>query len=310
MSKYTTGIHHISAIVGDPQETVDFYATVLGLRLVKKTVNFDDPDTYHLYFGDESGTPGTIITFFPWINGSTGRIGDGQVGVTSYVVPEGALPYWKKRLEKHGLIVSLTERFNEKNLAFEDPHGLRLEIVARARGKNSTWTPEELSPETAIKGFGGATLFSRKPKETAHLLEMDMGLTKFGEENDFIRFRASGDMGNVIDLKATATRNGLTGVGTVHHIAWRTENAAEQSEWQDILRNKGYGVTPVKDRNYFTSIYFRERGQILFEIATDGPGFSRDESEDTLGEQLMLPPQHEKHREKLERTLIPINVHY
>jgi glyoxalase family protein len=308
MTKQTMGIHHITAIVGHPQENVDFYAGVLGLRLVKQTVNFDDPGTYHLYFGNEGGKPGTIITFFPWANAYQGKIGDGQVGVTSYVVPKGAMVFWEKRLAKFNVSFSKMERFGEQSLVFDDPHGLHLELVEREDGENNTWTFGEVTPEVAIKGFGGATLFSTRPDKTGELLEEVMGLEFVGKEGDFARYRSTADIGNIIDLKLTSNGRGQMGVGTVHHIAWRAIDDQDQLDWQRYVEANGYGVTAVRDRNYFNAIYFREHGEILFEIATDPPGFAHDESNDTMGEQLMLPAQYESHREQIERGLMPFEV--
>lgn len=308
MSKKTSGIHHITAIVGHPQENVDFYAGVLGLRLVKKTVNFDDPGTYHLYFGDEGGKPGTIITFFPWAGASQGVIGDGQVGVTSYAVPTSSMGFWEKRLEKFAVPFTKTERFGESYLQFDDPHGLQLEIVERAEGEANSWDFGGVGPEVAIKGFGGATLFSTRPNQTAELLEDVMGLELVGEEEGYVRFRSVADIGNVIDIKTTLTGRGQMGAGVVHHIAWRATDDEDQLEWQQYISENGYQVTSVRDRDYFNAIYFQEHGRILFEIATDPPGFSSDESEETMGEKLMLPAQHEHYREQLEQRLIPIKV--
>jgi glyoxalase family protein len=308
MTKKTMGIHHITAIVGHPQENVDFYSGVLGLRMVKKTVNFDDPETYHLYFGNEGGKPGTIITFFPWAGARQGVIGDGQVGVTSYVVPKGSIDFWKNRLEKFNVPFTIMERFGEQYLEFDDPHGLHLEIVEREEGEINEWSFGEVTPDVAIKGFGGATLLSTQPEKTADLLEKVMGLEVVGKEGDFIRFRSSADIGNVIDLKLTPIGRGEMGVGTVHHIAWRAVDDADQLDWQQYVEDNGYGVTPVRDRNYFNAIYFREHGEILFEIATDPPGFAHDESQETMGEKLMLPEQYEQYRGQLERRLIPIEV--
>ncbi|MBM4763589.1 ring-cleaving dioxygenase [Bacillus sp. B15-48] len=308
MSKKTMGIHHITAIVGNPQENVDFYAGVLGLRLVKQTVNFDDPGTYHLYFGNEGGKPGTIITFFPWADAYQGRIGDGQVGVTSYVVPKGAIEFWENRLEKFQVPFTKSERFGEQSLQFDDPHGLRLEIVERDEGEKNFWPFGEVTPEVAIKGFGGATLFSSKPESTSQLLEKVMGLEKVGKEGDLVRFRSTAEIGNVIDLKLTPVGRGQMGVGTVHHIAWRASDDQDQLDWKNHVNSHGYGVTPVQDRNYFNAIYFREHGEILFEIATDPPGFAHDESHETMGEKLMLPPQYEPHRDQIERGLLPFEV--
>ncbi|MED4531108.1 ring-cleaving dioxygenase [Metabacillus fastidiosus] len=308
MSKKTMGIHHITAIVGHPQENTDFYAGVLGLRLVKQTVNFDDPGTYHLYFGNEGGKPGTIITFFPWAGARQGIIGDGQVGVTSYVVPKGAMEFWKKRLEKFNVSFSKMERFGEYYLQFDDLHGLHLEIVEREEGEINTWSFGEVTSEVAIKGFGGATLLSAQPDKTAELLEKVMGLELIGEEGDFIRYRSSADIGNIIDLKLTPMGRGQMGVGTVHHIAWRAIDDKDQLDWKEYVTENGYGVTPVQDRNYFNAIYFREHGGILFEIATDPPGFAHDEAQETMGEKLMLPEQYEPHRNKLEQVLLPFEV--
>lgn len=308
MSKKTMGIHHITAIVGHPQENVDFYAGVLGLRLVKKTVNFDDPATYHLYFGNDGGKPGTIITFFPWANAQQGEIGDGQVGVTAYAIPQGSLAFWKQRLAKFNVQYTIAERFGEEVLAFDDPHGLHLELVEREAGETNTWTTGEITPQFAIKGFAGATLYSTNPSETAKLVEEIMGLEVVGQEGDYIRFRSSADIGNVIDLKLTTNGRGIMGVGTVHHIAWRAIDNEDQLDWQKYISQHGYGVTPVRDRNYFNAIYFREHGEILFEIATDPPGFAHDESPETMGEKLMLPEQFEPYRAGMERRLIPIEV--
>jgi len=308
MNKQTMGIHHITAIVGHPQENVDFYAGVLGLRLVKKTVNFDDPETYHLYFGNEGGKPGTIITFFPWPNAYKGKNGGGQVGITSYVVPVGALSFWENRLETFKISFTKTERFGEQYLSFDDPHGLHLELVARESGETNTWSIGEVTPEVAIKGFGGAVLHSTRPTQTAETLENVMGLEKIGEEGNIARFRSSAEIGNIIDLDLTPLPRGEMGVGIVHHIAWRAIDDNDHLEWRDYVKKQGYGVTPVKDRNYFNAIYFREHGEILFEIATDPPGFAHDESQETMGEKLMLPSQYEPHREEIEKNVIPIEI--
>lgn len=308
MSKRTAGVHHITAIVGHPQENVDFYAGVLGLRFVKKTVNFDDPGTYHFYFGNDGGKPGTLITFFPWANAPKGTIGGGQVGFTTYIVPPASLEFWKKRLAKFNISYEVVERFGETYLQFEDPHGLQLELVERAEGEANNWTFGEVTPEVAIKGFGGAILYSTYPAQTAHTLEKVMGLEFVGKEGDLARYQSSGDIGNRIDLKLTPVKRGRMGVGIVHHIAWRAEDDQDQRDWLKFVAENGFLVTPVWDRNYFNAFYFREHGEILFEIATDPPGFAIDESYETMGEKLMLPIQYEQYREQLEKTLIPIEV--
>ncbi|GAB3046747.1 ring-cleaving dioxygenase [Virgibacillus ainsalahensis] len=306
--KKTAGIHHITAIVGHPQENIDFYASVLGLRLVKKTINFDDPGTYHLYFGNEGGTPGTIITFFPWANARQGKIGDGQVGVTSYVIPTGSLAFWEKRLEKFNITFDKSTRFGETSLRFSDPHGLQLELVERDDGEQNTWDFGNITPNVAIKGFGGATLLSAQPNKTTQLLQNVMGLERVGEESGLIRFKSYGDIGNIIDVKSVPDTRGQMGVGIVHHIAWRAKDDEDQLDWKKYLGENGYGVTPVRDRNYFNAIYFREHGEILFEIATDPPGFAHDEPHGTMGQALKLPEQYEMYRDQLNQTLIPIQI--
>jgi len=305
--KETLGIHHITAIVGHPQENVDFYSNVLGLRLVKKTVNFDDPKTYHLYFGNEDARPGSIITFFPWAGAEQGRIGGGQVGITTYAVPAGSLAFWEARLRSKAVPFNKISRFGEPLIQFEDPHGLRLELVERDEGPLNTWSNEGVKPDVAIKGFGGAVLFSTKPKETAETLSETLGLKPSEENEDFIRFKADGDVGNVIDLKKEAEPLGHMGVGTVHHIAWRAHDEADHKDWHTHVSKLGHQVTDIKDRNYFKALYFREAGHILFEISSDTPGFTIDEAPDRLGESLKLPEQYEAKRKELEAQLIPLN---
>jgi len=308
MKKITAGIHHITAIVGHPQENVDFYAGILGLRLVKQTVNFDDPNTYHFYFGDADAKPGTIITFFPWPNAYQGIIGDGQVGLTTYVIPHDAMDFWEERLQRFGIISRKHLRFGETYLQFKDFHGLQLELVERSDGEVNTWEFDDITSQTAIKGFGGAVLFSSEPYRTTNVLENVMGLKKVAEEGDFIRFKSTGEIGNIVDVKMTSIGRGQMGVGTVHHIAWRAKDKIDQLEWQKLVRESGHGVTEVRDRNYFDAIYFRDYGGILHEIATDVPGFSHDETPETMGEKLMLPTEYEHMRENLEKNLIPFEV--
>lgn len=302
------GIHHVTAIVGHPQENVDFYEGVLGLRLVKKTVNFDDPGTYHLYFGTEGGVPGSIITFFPWTGAPKGEIGDGQVGVTGYAIPTGAYDFWKKRLTKLNISFNEEERFGEKYITLEDTHGLKIELVERDKGASNPFTHDDITPEVAIKGFAGAVLYSSDVAETEKVLVEEFRLKKIDEDETYYRYEAEGDLGNIIDIKKVSTgRRGTMGVGTVHHIAWRTKDDEEQLAWRKQLNDHRYFVTDVKDRNYFNAIYFREPGEILFEIATDPPGFAHDESYETMGESLMLPAQYEQYRAQLEERLIPIH---
>ncbi|MCC5894183.1 MAG: ring-cleaving dioxygenase [Alkalibacterium sp.] len=305
--KRTQGIHHITSIVGHPQENVDFYAGVLGLRLVKKTVNFDDPQTYHLYFGNKEAQPGTIITFFPWASGKKGTIGSGQVGVTTYAIPPESLSFWENRLNDQSVTFEKTIRFGEEVLQFEDVHGLKLELVERESGPLNTWS-NTIPSDVAIKGFGGAVLYSNNPKATIETLTDTMGLTYLKEEQNVVRLQADGELGNLIDIPLNVTEPGHMGVGTVHHIAWRALDEEDHADWQSHVRTDGYHVTEIKDRQYFKALYFREYGQILFEIASDTPGFTVDETADEMGTALKLPEQYEQHREKLEGLLPPIEV--
>ncbi len=308
MRQQTAGIHHITAFVKDAQATVDFYSGILGMRMVKKTINFDAPEVYHLYFGNENGSPGTIITFFPWKDSRRGRIGAGQVGVTVYAVPQGSLLFWQARLDKFGIEITSENRFGEQVLQLRDPDGLKIELVERAEGAASNWTFGQVAADKAIKGFGGAVLYSMVPERTASVLEKVMGLERIAEENGVIRFKATGDIGNIIDVNTGPIGNGIGGAGTVHHIAWRAADYADHEQWRQWVEVNGFHPTPVIDRQYFNAIYFREEGGILFEIATDPPGFARDEAAETMGEQLMLPSWYEPKREQIEQGLSPIKV--
>lgn len=304
----TKGIHHITAISGHPQENMDFYGKVLGLRFIKKTVNFDDPNTYHFYFGDDMANPGTIITFFPFANGRKGRIGDGQVGRTTYIIPKGSMEFWEKRLKEFAVEYEKIERFSENYLSLNDTHGLKIELVEREiMGKNN-WEVFGISKNEAIAGFAGVVLLSYFPEKTAEMLVDLFGYKEIKKEKDYIRLLSDGDIGNVVDIKLSTSGGGITSVGTVHHIALRTKDDIEQLKFQDLLKDKGYAVTEVRDRNYFKSIYFRDKGGILFEIATDGPGFTIDEDIDKLGRELKLPKEYERLRSKLEDTLIPVDL--
>jgi glyoxalase family protein len=304
----TVGIHHITAMVNDAQRNIDFYAGVLGLRLVKKTINFDRPEVYHLYFGNHSGQPGTVITFFPWAHQQKGRIGTGQVGVTNYIVPRNSFSFWEERLQTFGFRYIKTKRFGETYLNFQDPDGLEIELVERAKGSRNVWSVGDIGPEVAIKGFGGATLLSAKPHKTADVLENVLGLTCVGQEENFLRYQSEGEIGNFIDIKLTPSVRGLMGAGTVHHIAWRAKDEQEHQKWRDLLVQNEYYPTEILDRNYFQALYFHEQGGILFEIATDPPGFTVDEPLDELGNKLMLPSWLESKREELEASLPPVEV--
>ncbi|PZE20580.1 ring-cleaving dioxygenase [Paenibacillus xerothermodurans] len=308
MTLKTVGIHHITAFVGDAQQNVDFYAGILGLRLVKRTINFDAPEVYHLYFGDEIGHPGTIITFFPWPMGHKGRVGGGQVGVTTYAVPPCSMDFWEQRLRAYEIPAEKHRRFDEVYLTFTDYDDLRLELVERAEGPQSTWSTAGVPIDKAIKGFGGAVLYSAAPTSTAQALAHTLGLQRVSEEHGLIRFSSAGDIGNIIDLKADPVGYGAGGSGTVHHIAWRAKDDEEQLQWREHVQSHGFQPTPVQDRQYFNAVYFREAGGILFEIATDPPGFAVDEAVAALGEKLMLPAWYEPHRRQIESNLAPFVV--
>ncbi|WP_242143360.1 MULTISPECIES: ring-cleaving dioxygenase [unclassified Bacillus cereus group] len=309
MSNKIAGIHHISSMVNDAQRTIDFYAGVLGLRLIKRTINFDRPEVYHLYFGNQPGEPGTVITFFPWPKQLKGRIGMGQVGVTGYMIPTGSMSFWEERLQKFHVEFQKSTRFEETYLQFQDPDGLQIELVERDGGNSqNAWSFGGIGVENAIRGFSGATLYSAKPNKTSELLEHIFGLECIGEDDGFLRFQAEADIGNMIDIKLTASIRGLMGAGTVHHIAWRARDEEEHQQWWSMLKEKGYYPTEILDRNYFKALYFHEEGGILFEIATDPPGFTVDESIDALGEKLMLPSWLEEKRDELKELLPPIEV--
>lgn len=308
MTMQTTGIHHITAFAGDPQANVDFYAGVLGLRLVKKTINFDAPDVYHLYFGNEAGSPGTIITFFPAPGSRRGRIGGGQVGITTYVVPVGALDFWEQRLGKFGISVMKAPRFGEQYLQFSDNEGLKLELVEREAGPNSQWSFGGIPQDKAIKGFGGAVLYSINSKSTQRTLKEILGMEEIGEDAGYVRFKALGELGNLIDVPVSDVPWGAGGAGTVHHIAWRAKDFAEHADWNEHVQQHGFGTSGIVDRQYFNALYFREQGGILFEMATNPPGFAVDEQPDELGTSLKLPAWYEPQRSAIEAGLQPIEV--
>lgn len=306
--KQTAGIHHITAFAGKPQDNVDFYAGVLGLRMIKRTINFDAPDIYHLYFGNEYGSPGTAMTFFPASDTPRGQVGAGQVGYTNFALPIGSLSFWEKRLKGLEIPVAKHRRFSQDYLRFTDFDGLQLELSEREDVPASTWTFAGVPLEHAIKGFGGAVFYSLKPLETMKALDELLGFQQVGQEGDYVRYQVPGEYGNIIDVFTGAVARGQGGAGTIHHIAWRAKDGAEQAAWREAAQNQGFRPTEIIDRQYFQSIYFRERGGILYEIATDGPGFTVDEALETLGQKLMLPPWYEEIREQIQANLEPITL--
>lgn len=290
-------IHHISAIVGKSQENLAFYRDVLGLQLIKKTVNFDDPSVYHLYFADQNDTSDAVMTFFPWEKGFEGQKGSGQVGRIAFSVPKNSLENWQSSLEKAGVAVTKTNLFNRPTLEFQDPHTLDLALVE---------TKEEADNQQ-ILGFYGAVLLSGFPEKTADLLTQHMGLTKLDSDEDFLRFETVGAEKHDIIVPTEILHRGRWGLGTVHHIAWSVPDDQTQLEWQEYLMANDFAVTEVKDRNYFKAVYMKEKGNIIFEYATDGPGFAIDEDPDKLGEKLMLPEQFESRRHLIENHLPDLN---
>ena len=301
------GLHHITAIARSAQLNYDFYTGVMGMRLVKKTVNFDDPHTYHLYFGDKVGTPGTILTFFPWPGIRRGRPGVGMIGETGYSVPVNSMPFWKDRFEE--LKVNhqpFIHRFGETMLPFEDSEGLRLNLhFSQDVAAVKPWINNGISEENSVRGFKSISLMLKEINPTAEVLTEILGYTFLGQEGHCYRYstNAPGVIG-VIDLfEIPKVAPGLTGAGTYHHVAFRVRNETELMSMRDLVVKHNLNVTEKIDRDYFYSIYFREPGGVLFEIATDSPGFSVDEPLEELGKDLKLPARYEQDRKSIENIL-------
>jgi glyoxalase family protein len=304
------GIHHVTAIAREPQRNLDFYSGLLGMRLVKLTINYDDPGTYHFYYGDGLGRPGSLLTFFPWTGGRPGRQGTGQVNGVGLAVPSSSLGYWIERLLSHGVkYEGPTRRFGEQVLAFADPDGLMLELIATTRVDGiEGWPDGPIPAQRAVRGIHAVTIWEDGDAGSAPFLTGTMGFRQAAEEENRLRFE-SGEtgLGTVVELRrAPGFWRGSDGVGTVHHVAFRTVDDMLQQQRQEEIRGLGFGVTEVRDRTYFRSIYFREPGGVLFEIATDGPGFLLDESAAELGTSLKLPPHLEPLRQRLEKALPPL----
>lgn len=306
MKTNVTGLHHITAMASDARRNVDFYTRVLGLRFVKKSVNQDDPGTYHLYYGDYPASPGTILTFFPWANLQRGRPGTGQAYATAFSVPRGSLVFWNKRLADLDLGHLPTEtRFGRDALALLDPDGLRLELVEADDDSRPATPSTQIPAEFAIRGFHSSTLALSSAKATEDLLTTTMGYRLLGTEGNRRRFEAgTGGPGTFVDILVDPKLpRGLNGAGTIHHVAFRVPDDATQIAAHDAIAERGLHISPVIDRAYFKSIYYREPAGVLFEIATDGPGFTIDEPVEHLGEKLSLPPRLEPHREAIEAAL-------
>ena len=304
------GLHHVTAIASNPQRNLDFYTEVLGLRFVKKTVNFDDPGTYHFYFGDDTGAPGTILTFFPWPHAKKGTVGVGEVLATAFSIPAGSFAYWTQRLRSLSTSFNESTRFGSQVMDLADPDGMRLELIEQAETHAGT-APRysDVPSSSAIQGFYGVTLLERRVEPTAALLNV-MNLKELTRDGDYVRFAPAGDaLGRYVDVLVDAkAQPGRQGAGSVHHIAFRNTDDADQLAWHDTLEPM-VGVTPVQERTYFRSIYFREPGGVLFEMATDTPGFLIDEPIESLGEALRIPEWYEPQRPMIEARLLPLVLH-
>ena len=302
---HSKGIHHITAVAGNPKENHRFYTEVLGLRLVKKTVNFDDPSVYHLYYGDESGKPGSILTFFPWEHLQDGSPDRGQVIAVSFSVPTTSKTFWISHLQEHGIdYVEPFERFGKEIIGFQDPDGLHLEIVFdSAANEIDGWDGAALPKKHTIRGIHGATLAQKEYQSTGALLEKLLGFELTDQLDNRYLYESDASFGSTIEIIDQFEPRGRSGKGTVHHIAFRAEDEEEQFSLCEKLEYKGYYLTEVKDRDYFKSVYFHEPGGILFEIATDPPGFTRDEELDELGSSLKLPDWLEHERDAIEEEL-------
>lgn len=311
------GLHHVTAVTRNAQLNLDFYRSVLGQRLVKKTVNFDSPDTYHFYFADEIGTPGTVLTFFVWQNVKRGTRGNGETGAVAYNVPAGSLVFWHDYLESKAVSVHPAEqRFGRDVLPFDDPDGMRIELIESDNpGGGRFWEAGPVPEAHALKGFHSVSLWLDEIEPTTDLLVNQMGYTFAGQDGNRYRFTgASGSLANTLDILHRPLRldeipdTAVFGGGSIHHIAFRVPTDEMQLEYQFALRAAGYGVTPVRDRSYFHSIYYREPGGVLFEIATEGPGFAIDEPVNILGEALKLPGWLESNRAAIEQELPPVTL--
>jgi glyoxalase family protein len=305
-----SGIHHVTAISGKAARNLDFYTRTLGLRFVKKTVNFDDPGTYHLYYGDEVGHPGTILTFFPWEDAAPGRTGIGLAQQTAFRVPMSSIGFWTHRLLAKGVAHDAPEkRFDEPVLSFKDPDGLSLALVGGfdAEGEEA-WTDGDVPAEHAIRGFHGVTLMIGDSVRTAAILNDALGFKELARQGPYLRFRAAQGVGGVVDIReAKEFLAGQMGRGSVHHVAFRAvDDAAQAAMARKLVENHGLQHTPLLDRQYFRSVYFREPGGVLFEIATDAPGFAVDETIAWLGKELKQPPFLEPRRAEIEAALPPL----
>lgn len=306
MENKILGIHHITAIAGNAKRNYDFYTKVLGLRMVKKTVNFDDPGTYHFYFADEVGTPGSVLTFFPWNRVKKGFHGAGMATDIGYSVPENSLSFWRERFQKLNVpVVSTQTRFGKKSLSFEDPDGLVVTFIENEKDNRKPWTTNEVPESAATRGFHSITLSLRSKEKTAKILTDVFGYSYEGGEGNRHRYVTDAIEGaSVVDIvEDSSLPAGVNAGGTIHHVAFRVKDDNILMQYREKVESAGFNITPKIDRNYFFSLYFREPGGVLFEIASDNPGFAVDEAIEELGKNLKLPAQYESHREDIEKLL-------
>ena len=305
------GLHHITAIAGNAKRNLDFYTKVLGQRFVKKTVNFDDPGTYHFYFGNETGTPGTILTFFPWKNVRQGYNGTGMATNIGYSVPKGSLEFWIDRFKQFNVAhEEILEKLGEKHLAFQDPDGLKIDlIIPKDEDNRKPWETNEIKSDVATKGFHNVTLTVKRPEPTIAVLTDILGYHLLKQEGNHFRFTTDSiGNANLVDLViAPEVPAGLNAGGTNHHVAFRVKDDNILMNYREKVLSKGLNITPKIDRDYFFSLYFREPGGVLFELATDNPGFTRDEPLSQLGTHLKLPKQYESARAEIEKVLPDLN---
>lgn len=306
------GLHHVTAVARDPQRNVDFYRNVLGQRLVKRTVNFDSPDTYHFYFADESGTPGSVLTFFAWPTIRHGVHGNGETNAVAYNIPKNSLSFWEVHLKKNDVKTDpIEKRFGQDVLSFSDPDGMRIELVeSDSLPEIRFWEEGPIPREYALRGFHSVTLWLDEVEPTAELLTAQMGYQAAGQEGTRYRYVGEPDtIGSIVDIvhRPGKMQAGF-GTGSIHHIAFRVPDDSSQLEYQSSLGEAGFRVTPVMDRSYFHSVYFRENGGVLFEIATNAPGFLIDEPENALGELLKLPEWLEQNRAEIEQNIAPLTL--
>jgi glyoxalase family protein len=303
MTDRIQGIHHVTAMCSDAQSNVNFYSGTLGLRLVKVTINYDDPSTYHLYYGDPQGSPGTLLTFFPWPQSPQGTIGAGQATTMAFAIPKDAIPYWINRLSEANVAFNETEKFGNAVLQFLDHDGFQLELVASIQTPNPEVAWDNTPAEVAIHGFHGVQIASLRPQNTQKLLTETMGYELTAEENGIELYTSPAAIGNAVELNLNTTSSGRMGSGIVHHVAFRAEDDEDHAQWREKFITAGMRPTEFIDRNYFHSIYFREPGGVLYEIATDPPGMTYNEPQETLGTKLVLPPWLEPHRAEVAANL-------